>query len=218
MSVYKKVAIGVTAAAILALPLSACSSSSSGGSKKPLASVPDLSAKGKMTQVTLDAGFLGALKTLKLTPSPFGTATVSAAGVASFPITGGKVDYYKPHGPVTPYVQGDIQHNGSGLNLTAGTGATAKKVTLSNFDIDPGASKLYGQVSVNGKVAVAKAYLFNLNGTPLKPLAKTATTAVLEGTIVEMSPDAAKLLDDTFGTTAVKAGLVIGVAKITLGL
>ena len=210
MSVFKKAAIGVTAAAILALPLSACSSSSS-SSKKPLASVADLS-KGKTTAVTLDAGFLGALKTLKLTPSPFGTATISAAGVATFPITGGNVDYYKPHGPVEPYVTGNIQHNGSGLNLTAGT----TKVTLSNFDIDPGASKLYGQVSVNGKVAVAKAYLFNLNGTPLKPLQKSGTDAILEGTIVEMSPDAAKLLDDTFKTTAVKAGLVIGVAKITI--
>jgi hypothetical protein len=210
MSVYKKAAIGVTAAAVLALPLSACSS---GASKKPLASVPDLS-KGVSTQVALDSGFVGALKSLKLTPSPFGTATISTAGVASFPITGGHVDYYKPHGKVEPYVQGDIQHNGSGLNLTAG----ATKVTLSNFDIDPGASKLYGQVSVNGKVAVAKAYLFNLNGTPLKPLAKSNGDAILQGTIVEMSPDAAKLLDQTFKTTAVKAGLVIGVAKITIKL
>ena len=211
MSVFKKVAIGVTATAILALPLSACSSSSSSKDKKPLASVSDLS-KGKTTAVTLDAGFLAALKTLKLTPSPAGKATISAAGVATFPITGGNVDYYKPHGPVEPYVTGNIQHNGSGLNLTAG----ATKVTLSNFDIDPGASKLYGQVSVNGHVAVAKAYLFTLNGTPLKPLQKSGTDAILEGTIVEMSPDAAKLLDDTFKTTAVKAGLVIGVAKITI--
>ncbi len=211
MSVFKKVAIGVTATAILALPLSACSSSSSSSDKKPIASVADLS-KGKTTAVTLDAGFVAALKSLKLTPSPFGTATISAAGVATFPITGGNVDYYKPHGPVEPYVTGNIQHTGSGLNLTAG----ATKVTLSNFDIDPGASKLYGQVSVNGKVAVAKAYLFNLNGTPLKPLQKSGTDAILEGTIVEMSPDAAKLLDDTFKTTAVKAGLVIGVAKITI--
>ena len=209
MSIYKKAAIGVTAAAVLALPLSACSSS--GGSKKALATVPDLS-KGKMTQVTLDPGFLGALKKLKLTPSPSGKATVSAAGVATFPITGGHVAYYKPHGPVTPYVQGEIQHNGSGLNLKGG----ATTVTLSNFDIDPGASKLYGQVSVNGHVAVAKTYLFKLNGTPLKPLQKSGTDAILEGTIVEMSPDAAGLLDKTFKTTAVKAGLVIGVAKITI--
>ena len=46
--------------------------------------------------------------------------------------------------------------------------------------------------------------------------ARAVADAILEGTIVEMSPDAAKLLDDTFKTTAVKAGLVIGVAKITI--
>ena len=211
MTIYKKAAIGLTAAAILTLPLSACSSNSA--AKKPLASVSDLS-KGKMTEVTLDAGFVKDLTALKLTPSPFGTATISKTGVASFPITGGNVDYYKPHGKVEPYVTGDIQHNGSGLNLTAG----ATKVTLSNFDINPGTSKLYGQVSVNGKVAVPKAYLFTLNGTPLKPLQKVNGTAILEGTIVEMSPDAAMLLDKTFGTTAVKAGLVVGVAKITIQL
>ena len=215
MTIYKKVAIGIAAAAIVALPLSACSSS--GGSKKPLASVPDLS-KGKSTAVALDAGFLKDLTALKLTPSPFGTATVSKAGVASFPITGGHVDYYKPHGPVEPYVQGDIQHNGSGLNLTAGTGATAKKVTLSNFDINPGTSKLYGQVSLNGKVVAAHAYIFNLDGNTLKPLQKANGTAILQGTTVEVSPVAATLLDQTFGTTAVKAGLVVGIATITIQL
>ena len=214
MTIYKRVAIGIAAAAIVALPLSACSS---GTAKKPLASVNDLS-KGKSTAVALDAGFVKDLTALKLTPSPYGTATISAQGVASFPITAGHVDYYKPHGAVEPYVTGDIQHTGSGLNLTAGTGATATTVTLSNFDINPGTSKLYGQVSVNGKVVVASAYLFNLNGTPLKPLQKVNGTAILQGTIVEVSPDAAALLDKTFNTTAVKAGLDVGVATITIQL
>ena len=215
MSFHKKVAIGIAATAIVALPLSACSSSGAG--KKPLASVSDLS-KGRSTAVALDAGFVKDLAALKLTPSPYGTATISAQGVASFPITAGHVDYYKPHGPVEPYVTGDIQHTGSGLSLTAGTGATATKVTLSNFDINPGTSKLYGQVSLNGKVVIASAYLFDLNGTPLKPLQKVNGTAVLQGTIVEVSPDAAALLDKTFNTTAVKAGLVVGVATITIQL
>ena len=214
MTIHKKVALGIAAAAIVALPLSACSS---GMTKKPLASVTDLS-KGKSTAVALDAGFVKDLTALKLTPSPYGTATISAQGVASFPITAGHVDYYTPHGSVEPYVTGDIQHTGSGLSLTAGTGATATTVTLSNFDINPGTSKLYGQVSVNGKVVVASAYLFNLNGTPLKPLQKVNGTAILQGTIVEVSPDAAALLDKTFNTTAVKAGLVVGVATITIQL
>ena len=78
----------------------------------PVAEIPSLS--GKDTAVTLDAGFVKALGTLKLTPAPVGTAEISKAGVASFPITGGNVTYYKP-GTVSPYVQGMIDHDGSGL-------------------------------------------------------------------------------------------------------
>ncbi|MDQ6937999.1 MAG: hypothetical protein M3140_09870 [Actinomycetota bacterium] len=213
MNLAKRAAVGLTAAAFLTVPLAACSSgSSSGDSSKPVAQVNNLS-KGKMTQVTLNKGFTDALTALKLTPGIVGTAKLDGTtGVATFPITGGNVTYYKP-GSVNPFVQGDIQHDGSGLSLTAG----ATKVELTNFDIDPGASKLYGRVSVNGKVAVAKAYLFNLDGTTLKALqTPTADTAVLEGTKVEMSPDAAGLLNQTFKTSAVKAGLVVGIAKITV--
>ncbi|KAF0257558.1 hypothetical protein DOU02_12900 [Clavibacter michiganensis subsp. michiganensis] len=40
--------------------------------------------------------------------------------------------------------------------------------------------------------------------------------AVLEGTTVKVSPDAASLLNSTFGTTAVTDQLVVGIAKITV--
>ena len=55
-----------------------------------------------------------------------GTATLTDGSV-HFPITGGHVTVYKK-GKVDPYVQGDIQHNGSGLSLTAGStdGAAAE--------------------------------------------------------------------------------------------
>lgn len=222
MNLYKKAALGLTAAAILALPLSACSSSSKSGSgsssspaadpSAPLATVNDLS-KGKTTGVTLDADFLKALTSLKLTPGVVGTAKLDATtGVVTFPITSGNVKYYNPTGPVQPFVTGDIKHAGSGLSLTAG----ATKVTLTNFDINPGTSKLYGDVAVNGKVAVKNAYLFFLDGKTLKPLATVGTDAVLEGTKVEISPDAAALLNTTFKTTAVKANLLVGIAKITV--
>ena len=68
-------------------------------------------------------------------------------------------------------MQGDIQHQGSGISLTAG----ATKVELTNFDIDPGASKLYGDVSVNGTQAASHAYLFYLDGTTLKALQTSET-------------------------------------------
>lgn len=39
---------------------------------------------------------------------------------------------------------------------------------------------------------------------------------MLEGTTVKLKQDAADLLNTTFGTDALKGGLVIGVAKITV--
>ena len=119
MSMTKKTTIAASAVIAAALALSACSGSNN--DKKAVATIPNLS-KGVSTSVALDANFLAALKSLKLTPSPFGTATISAAGVASFPITGGNVTVYKK-GKVTPYVQGEIDHAGSGLTLTAGATA-----------------------------------------------------------------------------------------------
>ncbi|MFC8529270.1 hypothetical protein [Nocardia sp. NPDC057227] len=130
----------------------------------------------------------------------------------SFPITGGNVKYYPP-GSVNPYVQGEIQHTGSGLSLAAGPTV----VELTNFDIDPGTSVLYGDVSVNGAPAATDALLFDLDGSTLQPLQTGAdNTAVLQGTRVLVSADAAALLNSTFKTDAVKAGLLVGIATITL--
>ena len=177
----------------------------------PVAEIPSLS--GVHTQVTLDAGFLKALTSLKLTPGVVGTATLSKAGVLTFPITGGNVKYFDPSKSYRPYVQGEIDHMGSGISLSAG----GKKVELTNFVIDPGNnSHLSGDVSLNGKSVVKGANLFRLDGSTLKPLFKDADgNAVLEGTTVYVSDDAAALLDKTFGTTAVTGKLEVGIAKIT---
>src|SRR5829696_5883050 len=208
------------AAAALALGATACgsdesstsSSGSSGSSEqaKPVADVPQLT--GKSTAVTLDAGFVDALTQLELTPSPLGDATISEQGVASFPITGGNVKYFKP-GTVSPYVQGEIDHDGSGLQLKGG----GKTVRLTDFVVDAGASVLTGKVIVDGEVAAASAPLFFLDGRTLKPLeAKGDGTAVLEGTTVKFKDESAQLLNDTFGVDALKGGLEVGVAKITV--
>jgi len=210
--------IPATLAAIstLALGAAACgsddssSSSSASSGSEPVAKVDALS--GRSTAVTLDAGFVKALTTLKLTPSPVGDASISKQGVASFPITGGNVTYYKP-GTVSPFVQGEIDHDGSGLQLEGG----GKTVRLTDFRIDPGASVLTGKVTVDGKQAAADAPLFFLDGRTLKPLeAKDDGTAVLEGTTVKFKDESAQLLNKTFGVDALKGGLEVGVAKITV--
>ena len=212
---------GTIAAGALAFGLAACGGSSSGdsgnggggsstsASAKPVAEIKSLS--GKSTSVLLDSGFTGALTSLGLTPGVVGTGALTNGSLV-FPITGGNVTYYTP-GTVKPYVQGSIEHEGSGFSLTAGS----IKAEFTNFTIDPGTSQLFGDVSVNGTSAAKQAYLFNLDGSTLKPLqSNTDGTATLTGTIVEISPDAATLLNSTFKTDAVKAGLVVGVATIVV--
>jgi hypothetical protein len=176
---------------------------------KPVAEIPSLS--GQDTAVTLDAGFVEALGSLKLTPAPVGSAEISEAGVASFPITGGNVTYYTP-GTESPYVQGEVDHAGSGLSLTGG----GKTVELTDFVIDPGKSVLTGKVTVDGAVAAESAPLFFLDGRTLKPLETGEGTAILEGTTVKLKQEAADLLNQTFGVDALAGGFVIGVAKITV--
>jgi hypothetical protein len=221
MSIRTLAALG---AATLSLGLAACgddegTATAAGGeaaetqaaqAPAPVAQVGDLT--GEQTEVTLDAGFVEALTSLDVTPGPVGDAEISEQGVASFPITGGNVTYYEP-GTVSPFVQGLINHDGSGLSLEAG----GKLVELENFDIDPGRSVLTGDVSVDGEEAAADAPLFFLDGRTLKPLqAGTDGTAVLEGTTVKLKAEAAELLNTTFGIDALTEGLVIGTAKITI--
>ena len=206
----------IATVALLAAPLSACSSdddsssssSSSASAPKPVAEIENLT--GGDTQITLDQGFVDALTTLKLTPGVVGDATLTD-GALDFPVTGGNVSVFTP-GEVSPYVIGQLQHEGSGLSLTAGD----TTVELTNFNVDPGVSRVYGDVTVNGKVAVTSAFLFQLDGRTLKPLATEGDTAILEGTKVEISDVAAPLLNDTFKTDAVTAGLLVGIAKITV--
>lgn len=168
---------------------------------------------GKSTAVKLDAGFVSALTSLKVTPGAVGSAKITKGGSAVFPITSGHVKYYKP-GTVSPYVQGVLRHNGSGLSLSAG-GTTVK---LTNFVIDPGTSHLTGRVSANGKLVVKSAPLFTLDGRSLKPLKVSGNHAILAGTKVKLRKEAADLLNKTFKVTAFKDQFLIGVATITLNL
>ncbi len=218
-SIFKnrKFVAGVALAAAAMFPLAACGSSgtadaSSSSSKseiaKPLARINALS--GGTTAIALDKGFTDALTSLKLTPGVVAGAKL-VDGSLIFPITGGNVTYFKP-GTVKPYVIGQIQHEGSGLSLTAG----GTKVELTNFNVDPGISRVYGDVTVNGKVAATSVFLFQLRGATLKPLQTEGDTAILEGTKVFISPVAAGLLNDTFKTDAVTDQLLVGVAKITV--
>jgi hypothetical protein len=224
MSVRSKATKTVLAAAVAAsatLGLAACgssdtsvnpaASSSSNSHPTPVATVPDV--KGGSTAVALDAGFTSALTSLGLTPGTIGSATLNGSTI-SFPISGGTVTVYDKASGYRPWVQGVLFHAGSGLSLTAG----GTSVQLQDFTIDPGKpARLFGSVSVNGKLAVADAPLFDLNGKNLgAPTTDAQGNTVLQGTQVTISPEAAALLDSTFKTDAVKGGLLVGVSTITV--
>ncbi|MBC7442959.1 MAG: hypothetical protein H7311_10665 [Ramlibacter sp.] len=223
MRSFTKATLGLATAGLLVAGLAACSSSADANSPqsstkssssaeaapKALASIPALT--GVDTAVLLDADFAAALTSLGLTPGTVGTATLTD-GSLHFPITGGNVDYYDPEESYRPFVQGSIEHEGSGFSLTAGDTV----VELTNFTIDPGTSKLFGDVTVNGASAATQVLLFNLYGGTLKPLQMDGDNAVLEGTTVHISAEAAGLLNDTFKTDAVADQLLVGIAKITV--
>ena len=65
-------------------------------------------------------------------------------------------------------------------------------------------------------MAATSAYLFSLDGRTLQPLKTEGSTAILQGTKVAISDVAAPLLNKTFKTNAVKPGLLVGIAKITV--
>ena len=222
MRTFTKATIGFASAGILIAGLAGCSaeattsspapaassSSSSDATPTPLASIPSLS--GVDTAVLLDADFGAALTSLGLAAGTVGTATLEE-GSLHFPITGGNVDYYDPAEDYRPYVQGSIEHEGSGFSLTAGDIV----VELTNFTIDPGTSELFGDVAVNGESAANQELLFDLYGGTLKPLEMDGDNAILAGTTVHISSVAAGLLNSTFSTDAVTDQMLVGIATIT---
>jgi len=209
--------VALAGAAVLMGGAAACSGdsdassndSSSQSAPKPVASLDEVT--GTSTAIALDKGFTDALTTLGLTPGVTGEGQLTDEGSLVFPITGGNVTVFKP-GEVSPYVIGQLQHVTSGLTLTAGD----TTVKLSNFNVDPGVSRVYGDVEVNGQPAASSAFLFQLDGRTLEPLKTEGTDAILTGTKVFISPVAADLLNATFKTDAVTKDLLVGVATITV--
>ncbi|MCP9488583.1 MAG: hypothetical protein MSC31_01750 [Solirubrobacteraceae bacterium MAG38_C4-C5] len=174
---------------------------------EPVAEIMEL--EGQSTSVELDSGFVEALEMLEVTPGVLGDAALDE-GTLTFPITAGNVRAFEP-GSVSPYVQGEIMHSGSGLSLTAGDTV----VELRDFVVDPGASVATADVFADDELAAEDAPVFFLDGSTLEPLRTTDDgRAVLEGTTVELKAEAAELLNETFGIEDLEEGLEVGTAKI----
>lgn len=206
----------------LVLGATACGGSTTGGSSgssgsQPSAAAPSASAspqaaiaslKGVDTAVAVDPSVLKALTSLGVTPTPTGNGklTMQYGPTLDFPITGGNVKIFDKT-QVTPYVQGIVHHDGSGLEFKG----AGKTLTVQNFDIDPGTSMLTAEVKEMGNARVP---LFFLDGTDLK-VTPTSSGAKLDGTKVELTDTAAQALNKTFGVQAFKANMLIGIAHIT---
>jgi hypothetical protein len=160
---------------------------------------------GQTTSVALDAQTAMALKSLGVAVAPEGSATFNAAtSTVGFPITGGFAAIHSDKSYQPGYIDGVLIHQGSGLTFSKG----GKNLTITDFVVDPGNSTLTGTVGAKVGVPIA-----SLNGAPLQ-VNMVGNTVHLDGTIVNLTQTAAQALDTTFGTTAVTAGLPLGVAHI----
>ena len=177
----------------------------SGASTTPDTVTASPALTGVGTTLTLNAGTAAALTSLGVTVAPEGSATASGSAV-TFPITSGYVEIHsnKHHRP--GYIEGSIEHYGSGLTLTAGTTV----VTLSDFVVDPGNSLLYG--SVNG--VPDKTPLLQLDGRAVTVSKDGSGDVVLNGTVANLTKGAAGALDASFGTQAIKGGTPLGTVHL----
>jgi hypothetical protein len=161
------------------------------------------SLSGSHTAVALDPTTVAALTKLGVSLAPTGSASLSGGSI-SFPITAGYVEIHSDHAVKPGWIQGSVQHDGSGFTLTGG-GTT---VTLGNFSVDPGDSLLTG--TVDGKVDVP---LLSLDGSKVK-VSVSGGAVHLDGTVAKLTATAASALDSAFHTTAVTAGLPLGTVHL----
>lgn len=205
--------VAIAMAGTMTLGLTACGDDDADDAVAvvPVVEVENLS--GVASEVILSDSFQQGLNKLKINSRVLGKAK-RTGDTLSFPITGGSVTYFAP-GTRDPFVESNILHENSGLRLKRGN----ITVDLRNFVIDAGASTLTADVRVNGKLAADNAPVFFLDGRTLEPLQTTdAGTAVLEGTTVSLTAEAAKLLNDTYNTDALSEYYPVGRAEIVLQL
>lgn len=165
---------------------------------------PTETIRAGATTVELDAGFLAALKSLKVTPaslSPAKLFTKRGEPRIAFPITTGAADLGGP--------KAEIAHVG-GLSLSA----NHIRVELSSFLIDAtgDSPRLTGLVVANDNV-VGRLPLFDLT------LARNSISAGdsllrISDVSVTLTEEAAGALNGVFGVSAFQKGAAIGTAKV----
>jgi len=161
--------------------------------------------KGKSTSVTLDPGTAKALGSLGVAVAPSGSATFDAkTGTVSFPITGGFAAIHSNMSYKPGYISGTVIHQASGLKFSKGN----KSIEVTDFVVDPGNSIL--TATAGGKSGIP---LLELDGKGVK-VGAAGSDVTLDGTVAKLTSTGADALNATFGVTAFKAGLPLGVVHL----
>lgn len=168
----------------------------------------NLDLTGLSTSVKLDTTTAAALTSLGVNVSTIGTAK-NSDGTLSFPITGGFVGVHNDLSFKPGFLLGSIDHEASGV-VFSGHG---KSLTLSDFVVDPGNSMLTARVPDKTTGGTIVPLLF-LDGSKLKISKDSSGNTVLDGTVAKLTAQAAKALDGTFGTKAIKAGMPLGTVHL----
>jgi hypothetical protein len=190
--------IGMAGGAVGVLSASAQSSPSD-----TVTAIPALTGVG--TSVALNPSTASALKSLGVSVAPTGSASFDAAtSTVTFPITSGYAEIHSNHNFKPGWIDGSIEHDGSGLSFTAGSTV----VNVSDFVVDPGHSMLYA--TVGGKPDVPLLFLDGRNVA----VSMQNGDVVLNGTVAKLTPTAASALDGAFKTTAIKAGTPLGTVHL----
>lgn len=160
---------------------------------------------GKVTEVRLDPGTAGALQQLGVAVAPVGSGTFnSQTSTVGFPITGGVAAIHSDRSYRPGYIAGSVIHQGSGLKFSKGN--TSLEVT--DFVVDPGNSVL--TATAGGKTGIP---LLFLDGANVK-VGSEGSSVVLDGTVAKLTSQGAAALNSTFGVTAFKEGLPLGVVHL----
>jgi len=160
---------------------------------------------GNSTSVKLDADTAKALQSLGVSVAPVGSAKFdSATSTVSFPITGGFAAIHSDLGYKPGYIAGNIVHQASGLKFSKGD----KSLEVTDFVVDPANSIL--TASAGGKAGIP---LLFLDGAAVK-VGSEGSAVALDGTVAKLTAPAASALNSTFGVTAFKEGLALGVVHL----
>lgn len=164
------------------------------GSVSVAAEPAELELDGVATTLSLASGAVATLNSFGVQAAPVSPATSGSSGL-SFPITGGKVD--------AKTLAGQIQQSG-GISLTMGSIFVEFKDFQINIDDSPDLTAMVGSSRIP---------ILSLDAS--KATQQVSDRTVTLGQIgVTLTTEAAQLLNQTFGTNVVTAGLALGTMSV----